>query len=93
MMEEGECIGGSYVDFINVWLPAVGQSSLTLVLLLTTELCTLHIHPPVRVAGSLWVRETWPLSGLKQGFEGSDLTNPNNVNMAIKVALFLEQDK
>lgn len=56
--------GRGRVDWgeLAVWLLAVDWSSLTLVLLLTTELCTLHIHPPVRAASSLWVREIWPWS-------------------------------
>lgn len=60
MKEEEDWIGGSYSGFISVWLLAVDRSSLTLDLLLTTELCDLHIHPPVRTAGAPQVRENWP---------------------------------
>lgn len=60
MKEEEDWVGGSCSGFISVWLLAVNQSSLTLDLLLTTELCDLHIHPPVRTAGSPQVRENWP---------------------------------
>lgn len=57
--KKGDWIGGSYSGFISVRLLAVSRSSLTLDLLLTTELCDLRIHPPVRTAGSPRVRENW----------------------------------
>lgn len=60
MKAEEVWIGGSYSGFISVWLLAVDWSSLTLDLLLITELYYLHIHPPVRTAGSPRVREKWP---------------------------------
>lgn len=53
---------GIYSGFISVMLLTADRSSLTLVLLLTTELCTVHIYLPVRAANSSQVRENWPCS-------------------------------